>query len=364
MSYKFYKKANILIADLQTSIHQSEVTYWTYIVLAFFASIIFSYLLRAPLKLLLTLIFRKITINERELVIQKLLPPLQFFMAILCFLFASLIFDGSKSPKETLTLGFKGAFFLAATYLLYRLVDLIFERAIIRHKTFRSKIGLILPLGRRVAKTVLLTTAILFLLSQFGVDVSALLVGLGVGSLAIALAAQKILENLFGGAVLSLDQPFQVGDYCKCGDILGYIEEIGIRSTRIRTLDRTLVSVPNSALSQMNIENYNEREKIRLYSILRLELSTNPKKLKDVLDGIERLILNNHAHFYHDIYRIRLIGLSELGYDIEVYAFAKTVEFAEFTMIRQKLFFEILELLDQQGVKLAIPERYIRTNNA
>lgn len=361
MSYKFYKKANALIAELQSSIHQSEVTYWTYLVLALFASITASYILRIPIKFLLLFIFRKIAIKERELFITKLIGPLQIFVAILCFLFANFLFEGNQSPKSSLIMGIKVAFFLAVTYLVYRLLDLIFERAIVRHKTFRSKIGLVLPLGRRIAKTVLIITALLFLLAQFGIDVSALLLGLGVGSLAIALAAQKILENLFGGAVLSLDQPFQVGDYCQCGDILGYIEEIGIRSTRIRTLDRTLVSIPNSVLSQMNIENYNEREKIRLYNIIRLELETKPEQIKAVLEQIELLILKNTDLFYNDIYRVRLMGLSELGYDIEIYAFAKTTEFIQFTAIREKLFFDILNVLSSMNIKLAIPERYIRT---
>jgi MscS family membrane protein len=142
---------------------------------------------------------------------------------------------------------------------------------------------------------------------------SAFLVGLGVGGVAIALASQKILENLFGGAVLSLDQPFQVGDYCKCGDLLGYVEEIGIRSTRIRALDRTLITIPNSKLSklsEMNIENYMECEKIRLYTILRISLETPLDRLQELLSEFERLLLTDD-NFHYDFHRIRLIGISD-----------------------------------------------------
>jgi MscS family membrane protein len=213
---------------------------------------------------------------------------------------------------------------------------------------------LVLPVGRRVAKTLLIVIAFLLLLGQFGVDVSAFLVGLGVGGLAIALAAQKILENLFGGAVLSLDQPFQVGDLCKCGDILGYIEEIGVRSTRIRSLDRTLVTIPNSKLADMHIENYMEREKVRLYTVWRLDLATPILKIQELLAEFERLLLADN-NFHHDLYRIRLIGLSDLGFDVEIFAFAKTTDWTEFVGFREKLFFRYIEKMDHLAVKLALP---------
>ncbi len=174
------------------------------------------------------------------------------------------------------------------------------------------------------------------------------------GGFAIALAAQKVLGNLFGGAVLSLDQPFQVGDLCKCGDILGYVEEIGVRSTRIRSLDRTLVTIPNAKLDEISIENYMEREKIRLYAVWRLDLTTPLFKICELLAGFEQLSLANN-NFHHDLYRIRLIGVSDLGFDIELFAFGKTTEWPEFVGFREQLFFEFLSRMEKLEIKLALP---------
>ncbi len=328
--------------------------YWVSLLSSLLISFLLASFIKAPISQLLAFSFRQKDITDKYLFIENLRGPIRLLLTLVIFLVLSRFIKEPESQDNTMSVAIRIALFLSVTYLSYGLIDLGFSRLIRKHLGPRSRIGLVLPLGRRVAKTLLIIVAFLLLLDQFGVDVSAFLVGLGVGGLAIALAAQKILENLFGGAVLSLDQPFQVGDLCKCGDIHGYIEEIGIRSTRIRTLDRTLVTIPNSKLADVAIENFMEREKIRLYSVWRIDLETPLFRLKELLQEFERLLLADNE-FHHDQYRIRLIGLSDLGYDLELFAFGKATEWTEFVAMREQLFFKFLERMEQMGVKLALP---------
>lgn len=341
---------------LSTSIFGMPAWYWASILLAMALSFTIAKLIQKPLGHFVAFLSRQSDAAHKRLFIEKLDGPIQVFATLVSFLILSVFIKEPDKVDNTLSIAIKLALFLSFTYLFYKLIDLGFARLIRTNQSPRSRIGLVLPLGRRVAKTVLIIVAFLVLLSQFGVDVSAFLLGLGVGGLALALAAQKILENLFGGAVLSLDQPFQVGDYCKCGDILGYVEEIGVRSTRIRTLDRTLITIPNSKLSEMHIENYMEREKIRLYTIIKIDLATPIASIQELLSEFERILLEND-NFHTDFHRIRLIGMGESGYELEIYAFARSTEWSEFVAMREGLFFSYLEKMQELKVKLAVPIR-------
>ncbi|HXW60000.1 MAG TPA: mechanosensitive ion channel domain-containing protein [Myxococcota bacterium] len=337
--------------------------YWVSVFVALVVSIVIARMLIRPLTNLVAFLSRQRELGDKRLFIEKLHGPIQVFATLMIFLLLSIFIKEPEHNEHDLSTAIRLVLILAFTYLFYKLIDYVFTRMLRFNQSPRSRVALVLPLGRRIAKTVLVILAFLLLLSQFGVDVSAFLVGLGVGGVAIALASQKILENLFGGAVLSLDQPFQVGDYCKCGDLLGYVEEIGVRSTRIRTLDRTLITIPNSKLSEMNIENYMEREKIRLYTILRISLDTPMDKLKELLSEFERLLLTDD-NFHHDFHRIRLIGINDTGFDIEIYAFARSTVWSEFVAMREGLFFAYLAKMDELEIKLALPSvnNFIHTN--
>lgn len=340
--------------SLSMDIYGFPAWYWVSIFSALFIASLLASFIKRPLINILAYFFRQKEQEHKQLFIDSLRAPISIIFTLVIFLILSMFIKDPDQSGDARSIAIKIALFLSFTYLGYRLIDFSFSRLMSRNVEPRSRVSLVLPLARRVSKTLLVVMAFLVLLSKFGVDVSAFLVGLGVGGLAIALAAQKILENLFGGAVLSLDQPFKVGDYCKCADILGYVEEIGIRSTRIRTLDRTLITIPNSKLSEMHIENYMERDKIRLYTVLSMDLETPVQKLKELLSEFERILLADE-NFIHDFYRIRLIGMGEQGFDIEIYTYANTTELSTFSAMREQLLFNYLEKMDELKVKLAVP---------
>ena len=137
-----------------------------------------------------------------------------------------------------------------------------------------------LDLGCRAAKVLIVALGLLGLLQNLGFNVSGIVAGLGLGGVALAFAAQKTVENLFGGVSLSLDRPIRVGDFCRYGSGTGTVEDVGLRSTRIRTLERTVVSVPNGQLAAIEIENFADRDRFRLFATIGVRYETSPDQLR------------------------------------------------------------------------------------
>jgi MscS family membrane protein len=233
--------------------------------------------------------------------------------------------------------------------------DLLGERL---EKEGRRSVVAMIPLGRKSVKVVLIMMAAIGLLQNLGFNVTGIVAGLGVGGLALALAAQKTVENLFGGITLTVDQPVRVGDVCKWGDQTGTVEDIGLRSTRIRTVDRTLFSVPNALLSQIEIENYSQRDKIRLQATLGLRYETSPDQLRFVLAEIRKL-LASHPMIDSDQMRVRFTGFSNSSLDIEVFAYVRTPDFPEFLRVREDVCLRIMDVVRTSGTGFAFPSRTV-----
>jgi MscS family membrane protein len=188
------------------------------------------------------------------------------------------------------------------------------------------------------------------------VNVSALLAGLGVGGLAVALAGQRTVENLFGGMVLILDQPVRVGDFFRYGDKLGTVEDIGLRSVKIRTLDRTLVSIPNGNFSQMELENFAARDKIRLSTTLGLRYETTAAQLETVIRELRQALLA-HPKVDPDPARVRFTRFGAYSLDVEILAYVKTSDFNEFLEVQQELFLRFMRVVEDAGTGFAFPSQ-------
>jgi small-conductance mechanosensitive channel len=184
-----------------------------------------------------------------------------------------------------------GLIYLAIAWVLVRFIDVATTKLLAAMSgRQRTSAGSVMPLARRSLKVLAIAIAILATLSSWGYDTTALLAGLGVGGLAVALAAQKTIENLFGGIALTSDKPVLVGDFCRYGDKTGTVEDIGLRSTRIRTQDRTVVTVPNAEFSSLQIENFARRDKIWFRPILQLRKDTQPAQIRSILARLRELL--------------------------------------------------------------------------
>lgn len=191
---------------------------------------------------------------------------------------------------------------------------------------------------------------------RLGMPVFGIVAGLGVGGLAIALAAQATLENLIGGLNLFADRPIRVGDSCRCGSDEGTVESIGIRSTRIRGGDRTLTTIPNGALSKMSIVNLTQRDRALIKSVIGVRYETSPEQLRYLLVRIRELLLS-YPCIHPDSARARFIGFGPSSLDIEVFAYVKTGNGADFLGIREDIFLRIMEIVAQSGTGFAFPSQ-------
>ncbi|MFO0576270.1 MAG: mechanosensitive ion channel family protein [Polyangia bacterium] len=216
----------------------------------------------------------------------------------------------------------------------------------------------LIPLGRRLLKATLTVLMLIGLLSGFGYPVASLLAGLGIGGLAVALAAQKTVENLFGALSIGTDQPFREGDFIAADNIVGTVEQIGLRSTRIRTLDRTLISIPNGKLADTRVESFAARDRIRLSQDVGLVYGSTAAQVAAVLAGIEEL-LRAHPKLWTGDLSVRLRELGDSALVIEVMAWFATTSWSEFTAIRQDILLGILQVVEAAGTGLAFPTRTV-----
>lgn len=220
-----------------------------------------------------------------------------------------------------------------------------------------SLVGL-LPLGRKIAKVVLLALGLVAVLNELGFQVASLLAGLGIGGIALALAAQKTVENLFGSVAIGVDQPFRIGDFVKVDDVLGTVETIGMRSTRIRTLDRTLVTIPNGKLADLRAETFAVRDRMRLLANLGLVYGTTADQIRAVLAGIEAE-LRAHPKIWPDAVIVRFNEFRDSSLNVEVVAWFQTADWNEFTAIRQELYLRFMDVVEKAGTSFAFPTRTV-----
>jgi MscS family membrane protein len=216
----------------------------------------------------------------------------------------------------------------------------------------------VLRLTRRVADVLTIFAGLLVALYHFGVNPTAALAGLGVGGIAVALAAQKTLENVIGGVSLIFDNVARVGDTLKVGDTLGTVEDIGLRSTRIRTLERTVVSVPNGHIANMTIENLAARDKFWFHPILSLRLGTTASQVQAVLDGVRSLLLEDQR-VKSDSVRVRFLRFGVSSLEVEVFAYIAAGDSNEFLEIQEALLLRTMVCIEAAGVQIAIPSQAI-----
>ena len=189
--------------------------------------------------------------------------------------------------------------------------------------------------------------------SVFKLNIGSLIAGLGIGGLAIALAAKESLENLIGSFTIFLDKPFSVGDLITIGGVSGVVEKIGFRSTRIRTLDKTYVTVPNKKLVDDNLDNLSLRTNMRVKFDLIVLLDTSPEKLKNLVIDIQNLI-NSHKLTPNDGV-VKFTEFGSYGLKIMIMYFVETNEWSVYVDTREELNYQIIDLLYKNNVRLAYP---------
>ncbi len=230
------------------------------------------------------------------------------------------------------------------------------EYLMVRRRRGVSGSASALRLFRRVIDGLILFAGLLFTLSHFGVDLTAALAGLGVGGIAVALAAQKTLENIIAGVSLIADQAVRVGDIINLGDVQGTVEEVGLRSTRIRTADRTVVSLPNGQIANMKLETLSARDRILFHPVIGLRYETAPHQLRSAMDGISDL-LSEHASVDSATVRVRFVRFGASSLDVDIFAYVFGHDWNNYLKIQEELLLGIMNIVQKAGTDIAFPSQ-------
>jgi MscS family membrane protein len=257
------------------------------------------------------------------------------------------------------------ALIIGANWILWRVIRWFLQR--VRNRALargHSGTGSLMLLGERIVKAVVVVMAVFAIFGSLGFNMSAALAGLGIGGLAIGFGAQKTIENLFGGISVLGDEVIRVGDVCKFGDRTGTVEDIGLRSTRIRTDERTLLAIPNGTVATINVENLSRRDKMLFTTNLSFHAETTADHLRLALSEIRRL-LYSHPRVETKTVRVRLTDIASGAPKAEVVSYILTSDYNEYAAVREDLLLRMMELMDQTGAGLASPAQtlYLRRDS-
>lgn len=253
---------------------------------------------------------------------------------------------------------------IGLTWAAYSFVDVLADRMAERAALTESKLDdQLVPLIRKSLKVVAVIGGGLFILQNMQVDVGSLLAGLGLGGLAFALAAKDTLANFFGSIMIFIDRPFQIGDWVQAGGSEGIVEEVGFRSTRIRTFYNSVVTLPNSIFTETKIDNFGAREYRRTFVTLNVTYDTTPEQVQAFVEGI-RAVIEANAFTRKDYYEVHMSGFGPHSLDIMVYFFFKVDGWSEELRERHNVYLEILRLAQHLDVKFAFPTQTLHVESA
>ena len=286
--------------------------------------------------------------------LHQLGTPTLFLLAVLAYRIAISPLLRMASPNRAISMAIGALIIAGVTWWTLRAVTLVARLLPLSEwATGRPSVRSTIQLGARVAKVLIVLIAIIGVLAGLGYPVGTLVAGLGIGGIAVALGAQKTLEHFFGSVSLGMDQPIRVGDWVRVEDFEGEVESIGLRSTRIRTPERTVVSLPNGKLAEMRTENFADRDRIRFAAQLGIEYGATPAQLRAVRDALEAT-LRASANVWQErvIVRVKELGASAITLEVLAWYLSRDVD--EFRAWREAILLAFLDQVTLHGVRLAV----------
>lgn len=297
--------------------------------------------------------------SQRQVLLDAIEKPSGLFLASLFWLLSLQLLQLEGLTLKLLTFVVQVILSVSIIWAAYRLCDVVTAYLLgLAQKTESDLDDHLVPLVSRSLRIFVVVMGTLLAIDNLGFDVMSLIAGLGLGGLAFALAAKDTAANLLGSVMIILDRPFRIGDWIKVGDMEGTVVNIGFRSTRLRTFYDSLVSVPNSALANMNIDNMGLRQYRRVRATLGLTYNTPPDKIETFTAGIRELLIK-HPAVRKDNFHVVFQGYNDSSLDIMLYYFLDVPDWASELKYRQELYLEILKLAQNIGVSFAFPSRSI-----
>jgi len=333
------------------------VGHWLAILVLFVSSYVISWLIIWLIAFLLKKLWARARSEHGQGVIDAFALPFKLYLAVWLFVGISQqvgisIIVRQRFSTTTVVIGL-----VAFILLLLRLTDFIsnFSKGKMTRRGRISAVSIILFL-RRAIKIAIIVFGCIGILSAIGFDVTTGLAALGIGGIALALGAQKTVENFVGSVTLIADQPIRVGDFCKVGDIAGTVEQIGMRSTQIRTGERTIVTIPNGEFASTKIENYAHRDRFLFNPAVEVRYETTPDQIRYLLVEL-RKVLYAHPLVSPDPARIRFAGFGESSLRLEVWSYIDTPSFDVFLEVKEDLLLRFMDVVAASGTDFAFPSQ-------
>lgn len=338
-----------------------NVFYWQWVALAIALPllILVSWLLGATLRSVLGRIARRTVTDWDDLLLESLRGPFRLWAGSIVALPVLGLLQLNPRVDGFLSALVRGLALIALFWALLRIIGLVQQRLVQSAvATGQSQARTLVPLLSNILRVTLAIVALLVALAQFGYPVTTLLAGLGIGGIAVALAAQKTVEHLFGSVSLAADRAFRVGDWVRVGTTEGEVERIGLRSTSIRTIERTVVRVPNGRLADESIETMGERDRMAFRTDLDLTYETTPEQFEAIRADVEAA-LRAHPAIWPERVRVYLTAFGESAIRMNVTCWFQTTDINEFVKYRHDMMLEFMRIVRRHGSGFAFPSRTV-----
>jgi MscS family membrane protein len=371
MSVLFFSQTNVVndVGEAVTNLASSDflgVALWRYAVslIILILGIALKKLLEAVVIRRLVRFFSKTPIKYDEMIVEALGKPLSAFVIVGCVYLAAIVIaadlDLNELSQQMVRKCYLVAVGIVAVWAVYRLVDVLARYLDDAVSTEDDTVkGQFVPVIKQSLRLFTIIIGALTILATLDVDIKALLGGLGIGGIAIALAAQDAVGNFIGTLSIFTDRPFKVGDWIIVGDkVDGNVEQIGFRSTKVRTWPKTLMSIPNKVLATEIIDNWSRMPKRRVKMNVGVTYSTSPEQMEELVTRIRDLLLNDDG-VDQDFMLVRFIDFGASSLDVFLYYFTKSIKWDEHLAVRERVNLKIMRVIREMGLSIAFPTRSI-----
>ncbi len=287
--------------------------------------------------------------------IETLESPVKFFIGVLGFYFAFVYLNLGATYNIVASKVLFSFIIFTVGWAFYRADNILSKtlESFFKKKDYEVALGFI-PFFNKFIKFSIVVFAVVLIVQTWGYNIGAIITGLGIGGLAVALAARDTLANLFGSIMILFDRPFTIGDWIKTDDTEGVVEDIGFRSTKIRTFENSLVSVPNSKIANEAVENFSLRQRRRIKFTIGVTYSTPKQNLEIAVDKIKEM-LNNHDGIYKGTLLVYFTEFADSSLNIFVYCYTNTSVWKEYLQIRQDVNLRIMSIMEDLKIDFAFP---------
>jgi MscS family membrane protein len=344
-----------------------DIEVWVY--LAAFGAIFISFVLK---KIIGAVLNRFVQASEKtkfrfdDVFFIALVRPAEWAVMVLGLFVALSILPIPDAPidiRRFVTAAISGATVALVVWFAVRLIDGLADIWMTKASATESKLDdQLVPIVRRSTKVFLVIIGVVLVLQNLGYSVGSLLAGLGIGGVAIAMASKDTVANLFGSLVIFLDKPFQIGDWIETGDIEGTVEEVGLRTTRVRTFANSLITVPNLLFTTQAINNWSRMKKRRIKMSIGVTYSSSPDKIDGLVNRL-REIIEEDNNIRNDFYLVNFDNFGPSSLDIFIYCFTVTTNWAEFLQAKQELLLKMMEAVNALGLSFAFPTQSVHVES-